>query len=374
MRIIQISAHFSPNIGGVETHLDDLVKGLIDRKNEVIVLTYQPLTTDIAAPFFEKKGKLSIIRIPWLRGLFYLLVNKPFLEFIYLFPGLFVVFPFLLLKKDIQVIHAHGLVAATVGVFWGKIFGKRVVISTHSLYHFPKDGIYPKFVKLILSQAAICLCLSKKSVSELIQLGIVPSRIRQFVYWIDTFLYKPNSNKSFKKEIGVKKTFNLLFVGRLIKEKGIKILLQVMRNFKEDTKLIIAGDGPLRDEIIKEVQQSGNIRFVGKLSGSELVNYYNLSDLLVVPSIHDEGFGRVILEALSCGIPVLASNRGSIPEAMDSSVGKMVKISLSDLKKEIAYLKNHPDVLKKLKQNTRKFALKRYSEKNIKTIINSYDN
>jgi hypothetical protein len=55
------------------------------------------------------------------------------------------------------------------------------------------------------------------------------------------------------------------------------------------------------------------------------------------------------------------------------TVGRLIDVSVENIKKEIAYLKNHPDVLKKLKQNTRQYALKRYSLRNLETIIKSYD-
>jgi glycosyltransferase involved in cell wall biosynthesis len=373
MNILQLTAHFSPNIGGVETHLNDLVKGLADKKNQVTVLTYQPLSTKIKAAFLEKKPRVIIIRLPWITGWFYSLVNNPILEFCYLFPGLFLAYPFVISKYRIEVIHSHGLVASTVAVFWNIIFNRRLIISTHSLYHFPRKGFYRQFVRWMLSQADVCLCLSKKSVQELIQLGIDPAIIRQFVYWIDTSLFKPKKVEKLKKLLGLDKKMVVLFVGRLIKEKGIGVLLQVFKTVHTKTVLLVAGDGPERDEVIKIAQQYKTVRFCGSLSGEDLVNYYNLSDALIVPSTHEEGFGRVILEALASGIPVIGSKRGSIPEALDKTVGRLIDVSVENIKKEIAYLKNHPDVLKKLKQNTRQYALKRYSLRNLETIIKSYD-
>lgn len=373
MRILQLTAHFSPNLGGVETHLDDLVKGLVERKHLVTVLTYQPLTSHLPAPRIESRHRVKIIRIPWFKGLFYKLVDKPILEFLYLFPGLFAGTFVLLFSQPFNVIHAHGLVAGTVAVFWGKIFDKRVVISTHSLYHFPRNGFYRTFVKAVLSQADKCLCLSKKSVEELKALGINSDKIQQFIYWINTDLFKPNRRTNLKRVLGLEKKFIVLFVGRLIEEKGVKILLHAFKKSKGNITLIIAGDGPLRDEVAIETQKNPNIRFAGKLFGEELVQYYNISDILLVPSIHDEGYGRVVLEALASGTPVIGSNRGSIPEALGPEVGRLIKITAPTLQKEIAYLKNHPDVLKKLKQNTRKYALRRFSEKNIQIIIDSYD-
>ena len=70
-KVLQLTAHFPPNVGGVETHLDDLVKVLIKRGWEVTVLTYQPLTTKVDWKMIEKKRHLLIFRIFWIKGFFY---------------------------------------------------------------------------------------------------------------------------------------------------------------------------------------------------------------------------------------------------------------------------------------------------------------
>src|SRR3989304_9705455 len=136
MKILQLTAHYHPNAGGVETHLSDLVSALIKRNNRVFVLTYKPLTAMVKAKIFEKEGNLEILRILWIAGFFYKLVNKPILEFLYLIPGLFIATPIVLLIKQPDVVHSHGLVAGFIAVFWGKIFKIRVVTTTHSIYHF----------------------------------------------------------------------------------------------------------------------------------------------------------------------------------------------------------------------------------------------
>ncbi len=373
MRILQLTAHFSPNLGGVETHLDDLVAGLIKRKYLVTVLTYNPLSADIKTPFIEQDTNLMIYRLPWIRGFFYKLVSSPILEFIYLFPGLFFVAPFIIFNSKIEVIHAHGVVAGTVGVFWGKLTGKRVVISTHSLYNFPKKGLYPFFVKQVFSNADKILCLSKKSVLEFIQLGLPDEKISQFTYWIDfKNFYKKDQLKQ-KKKFGLEKYFTVLFVGRLVPEKGVMLLIKALEDISGKIRLVVAGDGPLRNKIVSIAQNRDQIKYVGKLNNDELVDYYNAADLLVIPSIHDEGFGRVIIESLACGTAVLGSNRGSIPEVVNDKVARLIDISVKSLKKEIAYLKRNPNVLKKLEINSRRFAVSKYSEKNINSIIKSYD-
>src|SRR5258708_970896 len=105
MRVLQLSVHFSPNVGGVETHLTDLVHGLARRNIDVFVLTYQPLMTNASWKVFEKEIKISILRLPWIPGFFYKFVKSPIVEFLYLTPGLFFTLPVVLLFYKTDVIH-----------------------------------------------------------------------------------------------------------------------------------------------------------------------------------------------------------------------------------------------------------------------------
>ena len=117
------------------------------------MLTYKPLTTNVYSKVYERRGLLTIIRIPWLPGLFYKLIQFPLLEFLYLLPGLFIIAPLVIIVANPKVIHANGLVAGFAGVFWARIFGKKIIVSTHSIYNFPKKGIYRNFANLIFKNA-----------------------------------------------------------------------------------------------------------------------------------------------------------------------------------------------------------------------------
>lgn len=370
MKVLQISPHYEPNMGGVETHLNDLVSFLVRKKWQVFVLTYTPLTTEKKAAIYEAYKNLIILRIPWIGGLFYFLVNKPLLEFIYLLPGLFFVIPFIINK--FEVIHAHGLVAGFVAVFWGKLFRKKVIISTHNMYVFPKRGLYRNFAKWIFNEADFCLCLSRKSKEELRLLGIKENKVRVFTYWIDLNKFKMIKNA--KNILGWDNKFMVLFVGRLIAEKGIVQLLEASKKWNKKINLAFIGSGPLEDVIKSISSKYKNISYLGLVNQNELSKYYSGADLTIVPSTSEEGFGRVILESLACGTSVIASNRGAIEEALDNTVGKLIKASSENIKQVVEYYSNHRNELKKLSKKCREFAERRYSEKNVNTIIQSYTN
>ena len=370
MKVLQLTAHFSPNVGGVETHLSDLTDFLSKKDWKVFVLTYSPLTTKAKWKIYEKTKNVSILRIPWLSGLFFRLIPYPILEFLYLLPGLLLFTPFIILLNKPEVIHAHGLVAGGVAVFWGKLFKIRTVISLHSIYSFPKEGLYRKFVKLIFRNSDHILGLSKQSVIEIKSLGIPEEKASNFTYWIDMEKFKKIPDA--KQKLKWNNKFVVLFVGRLIPEKGVKELLKTSMLWNKEITLVVAGVGPLEEDVRKYILENQKILFLGGIDNHMLPLYYSASDLLIVPSVSEEGFGRVIIEALACELPVIGANRGAIPEAMDNSVGKLINITPENIAKTVNYFYNNPRELTILKKKAREFAIKRYSEKNAQGIIKFY--
>ncbi len=356
---------FAPNIGGLETHLLDLTSGLVEKNYKCHVLTYMPITTKVKAAIFEKHPGLTIYRIPWIGGLFYKLTHLAFLEFIYLSPGLFFALPILLMgpARNINTIHSHGLIAGFVSVFWGKVFRKRVLTTTHSMYNFPQKGLYRQFASLIFRISDHTLCLSKKSYQEITSLGVTKNRASVFTYWIDLNKFSPVSNA--KGKLKIKFNFAVLFVGRLVEEKGIKELLEASKLWSAKIKLLIAGTGPMEASIPKS-------SYLGPIRNDLLPAYFSAADITIVPSTHDEGFGRVILESLACGTPVIAANRGAIPEALNESVGKLINISPKNIASTINYFFTHRSELAKLARKCRPFAISRYSSTNLFSITKFY--
>lgn len=368
MKILQLTVHFSPNVGGVETHLDDLVNGLIQKKNDVFVLTYRPLMQDVDWKICERKNGLEVLRIPWIKGLFYKYVQHPVLEFIYLTPALFVITPFIVLSKKIQVIHSHGLIAGFVGTFWGKILKTRVITTTHSIYNFSKKGFYRNFAKWIFNNSDVVLTLSKQSKNEIENLGISEDKIKVFTYWVDLDIFKKILTA--KRDLSWSDKFVVLFVGRLVAEKGIKELLGTAQIWNKNITLAIIGNGPVEEDIRKI--KRNNLIYLGKVENNKLPLYYSAADLLIVPSVSEEGFGRVILESLSCGTPVIGSRRGAIPEAMNETVGKLIKVTPQNIKESVEYFYKNPIKLRALSKNARAFAEKRYSSNNLTAILLNY--
>ena len=372
-----ISPFFSPNIGGVETHLDDLCDYLRKRDHMVFVITYQPLTTNVKAPKFERGQNLEIRRIGWFGyNLFHKLEPYPLLEFVYLAPMLFgySLFFFFRYRNEVDVIHAHGLNAAFAAKVLAWLFRKRTVASIHAIYDLPKRPMLARLMRVTLFSFDVVLTLAIKSKIELMGIGLDSRRIRVFTYWVDQNVFRPMNKEECKKELAFEDKFVVLFVGRLLGIKGVKVLIEVARRFAglKDVLFMFVGDGPLADEVRTASDGSGNIIYVGKIENRQLSVYYNVADVVVVPSLYEEGFGRVVLEAISCGTPAIASNRGGIPEALDPSVGVLIEPTVYDIERTVKYFYGNSSELLKLAVNCREYAEERFSQKNGRIIEESY--
>lgn len=375
-RILILTPFFHPNIGGVESYLHDLCEYLKNHGMVVYVLTYQPLTTRARAPAYEAEENLTIWRINWPgHNLFHRLEPYPILEFIYLTPCLFM-FAFLLLlfrQRNFDVLHAQGLNAAFIVAILAKIFRKNAVMSTCAIYNFKQRILFSKIAGWVLNRMDKVLALGEYSKQELLSIGIPSRKIQTYHLWVDQTQYIPADKTAAKEKTGLKEKFTVLFVGRFIKIKGIEVLIEAARTLDQAINFVFIGDeGPLLDYLEKEATQHDNIILVKGISGYKLIPYYQAADVLVVPSLYNEAFGKVIIEALSCGTPVIGSNRGFIPHIINESVGRIVEPNTANIAREIEYLYRNPQTLSALTVNCRIYAENNFSERNIEVITRSY--
>ena len=133
------------------------------------------------------------------------------------------------------------------------------------------------------------------------------------------------------------------FMGSLFANKGVERLLSdFVRLQRDDYVLEIAGTGDIRyEQFLKSRYCQQNIKFIGRVDASKFLSHISV---LVVPSKWDEPFGRVIVEAMSCGCPVLVSNRGGMPELVTPLNGRIFQLedphSLSSLLNDFVNGKN----------------------------------
>lgn len=374
MNTLIISPFFSPNIGGVETHLDDLLSYLSDNGINVFVITYQPLTTKIKGKFYERRKTAMIFRLPWIGGnLFHKLEPFFLLEFIYLtFPLLlFSLFFVLFMNRKIDIIHSQGITATFIGLICGKVFGKKHISSVHAIYNLSNGSLKANLIKMLLNNSDKILTLSNRSMRELSDIGVQECKLARYYYWIDQNEFNIQGKESAKRELGWDNKIVVLFVGRLIEIKGIDIFLDLAKNVKHDNVRFVAiGDGPL-EKLLGE-QKIDNFSFLGKIENDRISKYYKSADILCVPSKYEEGYGRVILEGLSCGLAVVASNVGGIPEIIDERNGILCEPATGSFLKAVERLITDSDFRIKLSQAGFAFAKQSFSRDNGKIISDSY--
>ncbi|MFH1905667.1 MAG: glycosyltransferase [bacterium] len=374
-RIMLISPFFSPNIGGVETHLDDLCYMLSERSLKTYVITYQPLTSRAIGKSFEKRGSVKIIRIRWYGyNLFHKLEKHPFLVMMYLFPGIFLKSFFFMMKhkNKISVIHSHGMLASFIAKIFKILFRKKIVMSTHAIYNFRHPSLFSIVIKHTLSSFDCILAISEQSKKELVNIGIKENKIRVYKYWVNQKVFRPMDKMECKNRLNWQGKFIVLFVGRLLEIKGVRLLVEASRKLEKNIYISIVGDGPLEDELRTEAECNNRLIFEGKVNNKDLNIYYNAADIVIVPSIYEEGYGRIILEALSCGTTVIASKRGGIMEALTQKVGILIKPTVENIVNSIDEVYQNEEKRAALSSCAREYALKNFNEKNADIIISSY--
>lgn len=362
--ILILTPFFSPNIGGVESHLDDLVQQLNRHKIKSFVLTYSPLTTKTTYLSKEKRGLCHIFRFKWFGyQLFPKLEKYPLLDFLYITPYLLIrSFIWLLSNKNkVNIIHSQGFNAAFIGNLLSKIFNKKHLCSTHAVYE-NINGISKEITVHVLSKCDQILCLSRASISQLKKWGINNSKISLYRYWIDLKNFTPGSHP---------KDFTALFVGRLIAKKGIKILLKTAINLP-NIKFIFVGNGPLEKYVLIFSNKYKNIEYLGAIPNYKLPEIYRRASIFSIASQYSEGFGRVSMEAVASGLPVIGSNLGAIPEALDKTVSILFKPTIKNFIDTLKHLSKNKNKYQNLQKNCRHYAENKFSDKNFNIILNSY--
>lgn len=218
----------------------------------------------------------------------------------------------------------------------------------------------------------ICYKLGLKNVD----IFIAPSNYIQNLAKIDVspIIHLPNfiELRKFQK---LKNNYNLLFVGRLEKVKGIEFLIKalslIIKVFPQTTMTII-GDGLNKTDLlnlIKNLQIEKYVQFRGWVENKDIDAYYEKASIVVIPSVWPENFPTVCNEAMSVGRPVIGTNIGGIPEMIDDGVnGYLVEPQNPEqIAEKVIKLFSEEKLLEELGRNARKkaeeFRIEKYVEK-----------
>lgn len=376
MKIAQIVCAYPPYIGGMANSAYSIGEIL---SKEHVVKTFAPQTTK---PWLQYGHGAFLPQLFWKLNKFdYIYLHYPFFgsaEVVWFFKLFF--------KKPKLIIHYHmdvknlGIIAKILSfpsrIIRRSLFKQAHLIISASLDYVSHSQIadiykqYPE--KFIEIPFGIDL---KKYNSKLIKKNNdnkVIAKTKEIINYINDKFIKRNR-------------LDLIFIGGLDRAhyfKGINILLNALFLLEPHSwRLQIVGDGDMRTEyeaLSKRLDLTKRVEFRGKLSDSELIKTLRGSDLLVLPSINNnEAFGIVLIEALACGVPVIASDLPGVRRVFSNhKQGLLFKTGdIEDLKNKLEYISKNEVERKKMAKAARELAEKKYDlnimEEKLMQIFNS---
>jgi len=244
--------------------------------------------------------------------------------------------------KSNQITHAHGhpyLTSLAAGKL-AKFYEKPFVLTQHNTF-IDYNNIFDQ-VELVndlsvgkqnLKTADKIIAISSATKDYVLRLGAKPSKIKVVYNGVDVARFRviPGKREEMRKKLGIPHDAIVVFtVRRLVYKNGVDTLLDCANiAIKKNRKImfLVVGKGPDMENVRLQVAQLGiaaNFKLAGFVSDADLPSYYNVADLFVLPSKSGEGLPLVAMEAMACGLPVVATNVGGIKEILLDQYGKLV--------------------------------------------------
>jgi teichuronic acid biosynthesis glycosyltransferase TuaC len=227
---------------------------------------------------------------------------------------------------DAHYCYPDGVAAAMLG----RRLGKPVVITARGtdVNLLPEYRVPRRLVRWAAAQAAGMVTVSEVLRGRLIELGVPGSRIQVLRNGVDLDLFAPRDRAAARRELGLEAAGPvLLSVGWLAPQKGFDLVIRAAAALP-DTLLIIVGEAAEKavlQRLARKLHVDGRVRFLGTMPQQRLATVYNAADVLVLASAR-EGLPNVVLEALACGTPVVATAVGGVPEIVRvRAAGRLVQ-------------------------------------------------
>jgi glycogen(starch) synthase len=239
------------------------------------------------------------------------------------------------LKDKIDVFHAHDWLVATAGIGLKHVFRKPLLVTMHSTEIGRRDGIHTSTERMIAEteawltyEAWKVICCSQYMVSHVKwafglpddKLVMVPNGVNMQVYEE----VRKHDLKGFRTAFALPEEKLVLFVGRLVFEKGAHVLINAIPKIlkKVNAKFVIVGSGYMKEQLSTIVRSMGlehKVLFTGFMDEESLLKLQCCADVSVVPSMF-EPFGIVALEAMAAKSPVVVSDTGGLSEIVEHDV------------------------------------------------------
>lgn len=226
-------------------------------------------------------------------------------------------------KSDI--LHAHWTLAGVVAIMVKFLTRTPVVITLWGSDIFlTKIPVLSTLLRKILNRANAIVCESRQFEEELAHLGFSKNKISVISNGVDFTPNQPKDKMALRQQLSLPTDqYLILSIGRLVPVKGHIHLLNAMPKIVQHEKkatLIIVGEGELRQTLedrVNELGLSSHVIFTGFQNADTIPDWLNAGDIFVLPSL-SEGKPNIVQEAMACGLPVISTQVGSVPEMIKS--------------------------------------------------------
>ena len=352
--------HVPSREGGVEIVVEELSTRMVQRGHDVTC--YNRKGHHISGKEFDSK-KLREYKGVKLKSVF--TINRKGLAA--MSSSLFASIKVALGRYDVVHYHAEG----PCGMLWfPRLFGKRCIATIHGIdwQRAKWNGFATKYIRFGERIAAKCA-------DEII---VLSRHVQDYFYetynrktvFIPNGVNKPEIKEAdlIKDRWGLEKDSYILFLGRLVPEKGITYLLKAFRGGHTDKKLVISGGSSDTEDFEKELRKLAEdderIIFTGFTEGQELEELYSNAYIYVLPS-DLEGMPLSLLEAMSYGNCCLTSDIPECTEVVEDKAVIFKKGDIEDLRAKLQYLSDNPDIVQSYKETASGFICNKYNWEDI---------
>lgn len=267
-------------------------------------------------------------------------------------------------KYDVVHIHAEGPAFFS---WLPKMFGKRVVVTTHGV-DWQREKWQSGFGSKFIRQG------EKNAVKYADEIIVLSKGVQDYfketygreTHFIPNGVNRPQIRKAnlITEKFGLKKDSYILFLGRLVPEKGIRYLVEAFKNVKTDKKLVIAGGSSDTDPFMEELKglakDDERILFTGFVQGAMLDELYSNAYIYTLPS-DLEGMPLSLLEAMSYGNCCLVSDIPECAEVVEDKALIFKKADVQDLQEKLQDACDHPQKVEAYKKQAADFICEKYN-------------
>ena len=322
--ICMVSDFFYPNMGGVESHIYQLSQCLIERGHKVIVVTH--LYGDRVGVRYLTSGLKA-----------YYLPFKPIYNQCIL-PTVFTTLPILrdiFIREDIEIVHGHSAFS-TLGheaMLHARTMGLKAIFTDHSLFGFAdlSSILTNKILMFSLHGVNHTICVSHTSKENtVLRANINPEAVSVIPNAVDATVFTPDPSRRCPGRI------KIAVISRLVYRKGSDLLAVIIPDIcarHPEVDFIIGGDGPKRlvlEEMRENLELQERVEMLGTVAHSDVRDVLVRSDIFLNTSL-TEAFCIAIVEAACCGLQVVSTRVGGVPEVLPPSLLRLAEPSAKSL-------------------------------------------